>query len=367
MTPMSVAALHAYRVANRGDGWLVDLTRQLVEEATGHRPTIYALDPTGMPDPAVQVLGPPTRIRALFSAALASAGARTPARLVAGLPRPAQLDLVVGVGGAYLRANDRRHEMVFRAHHLPQLQLAGALGVRAIYLPVSIGPLPPRLLRLVQRLLSNVGTVCVRDDRSAALISDHPRVVRLPDIAACAIGASGVVERELDPGAATVAIRELPGSSVGTRLCSELRKAGIAVEMAIQSDAGHTNDDRAFYERQGIQDAAPLAEILEREPAPGVAIAGRLHAALACIAAGIPAIHLGYERKSWGAYDDLGLGRWLFHAWSSDPREVSSAACDLLQDPTEYWQALDANRSQLAAGWSELVRLVGQAASGGRG
>jgi len=64
-----------------------------------------------------------------------------------------------------------------------------------------------------------------------------------------------------------------------------------------------------------------------------VVVAVRLHAALMALAAGHYVIHLAYERKGFGAYDDLGLSPWIHNINSFDPSSVARQVEALTKDP----------------------------------
>ena len=356
--PVPIALLHAYRVANRGDGWLVELSRQLVREATGQDPEIYALDPAGMGPTARAVLPPPLRPRAAVAVAL-SASDRA-ARLVdhiVDLPEPDSVDAVVGIGGGYLRSGDAMHEAVFRAHHLPQLRLIARAGARGAYLPVSVGPFRRGLGRIVRRELAQVAWIGARDNRTARYLGGHARVRRTPDLAACHLGVTRPRLVPGDPNCVGVALRALRNSSLGPATVEELRRRGFRVQFGVQSSAGRTNDDRSFYRELGVEsDAQDFGALIGGDGAgPGVILAGRLHAALAAIAAGRPTIHLGYERKSAGAFADLGLSDYVVDAWTGDPGRLADLVVRLAADPQPYWERLASRFDRLGHEWGRLV------------
>ena len=364
---MTIALVHAYRVANRGDGWLVELASRLVREATGVEPIVYALDPTGMGPEAQAVFPPPLRPRALLTAGLsASEGASRAVPTVTALPHPDEIDAAIGLGGGYLRSMDPMHELIFRAHHLPQLRLVAAMGERGAYLPVSVGPFRRGLGRLVRRQLGSVAWVASRDDRSHRYLRGWAPTVRRPDLAACAIG---VARPTLDPGhddVIGVALRSLPGTDLGLAAVTDLEQRGFKTRFGIQSSSGRTNDDRRFYAERGVLDAAEdFGLLLSGSPRPTVMIAGRLHAALDAIAAGIPTVHLGYERKSAGAFADLGLGRYQVDAWGGTPDQVTDLVVELADDPGPYWTALQNRFDALAGAWDDLRHRVAALASPG--
>ncbi|MFV0259477.1 MAG: hypothetical protein ACK5PP_13655, partial [Acidimicrobiales bacterium] len=320
---MTVALLHAYRAANRGDGWLVALSRRLVVEATGTEPDVYALDPAGMGSRAHPVFTDPVRARAGASALLSATGPTTrfaPIRL----PDPGELTAAIGIGGGYLRCTDPIHEAVFRAHHLPQLRLMARLGPRSGYLPVSVGPFRAGLGRTVRRQLAATGWVAVRDDRSARYLSGRGLPLRHPDLAACSIGVDRPDLATRADGVIGVALRSLPGTTLGFDTVARLEQRGLTVRYGLQSSEGRTNDDRGLYrDRDVLDQAVDFGDLISGPASPAVVLAGRLPAALAAIAAGVPTIHLGYERKSVGAFTDLGLADWVVDAWTGSADDLA--------------------------------------------
>ena len=359
---MSVALFHAYRAANRGDGWLVELSQQLIRESTGLEPVIYALDPTDMGDAARAMIPAPFKIRAGLSAATSiTARSATIGRRFLDLPEPGDLTAAIGIGGGYFRSSDPVHELIFRSHHLPQLRLVSALGANGAYLPVSVGPFRRGLGRTVRRQLSNVGWVATRDDRSQRYLTGWANGCRFPDLAACRIG---VDRPALQPGAdgvVAVALRSLPHSNVGFATVSMLEQRGFKVRLGVQSSSGRTNDDRSFYADQGaLADAEDFGSLLASEPRPAVVLAGRLHAALDAIAAGFPTVHLGYERKSFGAFSDLGLSDYMIDAWTGRPEALADKLVELAEDPRPYWNRLSDRFDDLARSWNDLGQRIQQ-------
>jgi polysaccharide pyruvyl transferase WcaK-like protein len=107
---------------------------------------------------------------------------------------------------------------------------------------------------------------------------------------------------------------------------------------AVQAAGAINKSDETYYRSMGIDAAGGLADVLAKNPAPVISV--RLHGAVQAILAGLPAIHLAYERKSWGAYEDLGLMQWLHDARRFDPELVAAQAAELQADPMPYWAAL---------------------------
>jgi hypothetical protein len=357
---LTIALVHAYRVANRGDGWLVELAQRLIEEATGSEPVVYALDPAGMGPAGRAMFPPPVRVRAGLSALTSARSGLAPLnRRVVDLPHPGDLTAAIGLGGGYLRSADPAHELIFRAHHLPQLHLVADLGPRGAYLPVSVGPFRRGLGRTVRRALGRAAWVATRDDRSHRYLKGWANGQRLPDLAACRIGVDRPALAPGDDGVVGVALRSLAHSDLGMEAVSILEGRGFKPRFGIQSSSGRTNDDRRFYQAQGVLDRSEdFAHLLDDPPRPRVVVAGRLHAALDAIAAGIPTIHLGYERKSAGAFADLGLDRYLVDAWTGEASELADLVAEVAADPDPYWDRLSSRFDALARSWDELGQRV---------
>jgi len=357
---MRIALLHAYRTANRGDGWLVELSKRLVRDATGTNPEVYALDPAGMGPNAHHVIRNPLRTRAALIAAASTVPGMKPisSRLV-NLPNAQDLTAAIGIGGGYLRCMDPVHEAILRAHHMPQLDLIAAMGSRGAYLPVSIGPFRPRLGKRVRNALGRAAWVCTRDDPSTRYLGARANSVRIPDLAACMIGVERNAPVVGEPGVIGVALRSLHHSSIGLEAIKQLGERGYTIRFGIQSNVGRTNSDDNFYRSQGIgDDLCDFGTMLATAPTPSVVIAGRLHGALEAVASGFPTVHLGYERKSDGAFSDLGLGSWVVDAWGGTATDLVDRVESLVADPSPYWDQLSANVDSLAGSWYRLADMV---------
>jgi polysaccharide pyruvyl transferase WcaK-like protein len=362
---LTIALLHAYRTANRGDGWLVELSCQLVREATGIEATVYALDPAGMGPNARAVLPAPVKVRAGLSAlATASPVLAGLGRRVVELPHGDDLQAAIGIGGGYLRTMDPVHELIFRAHHLPQVRLVASLGAAGAYLPVSVGPFRAGLGRSVRRALASTAWVATRDDRSTRYLAGWASTRRTPDLAACRLGVERPARRAGDPGVVGIVLRSLRQSDLGFAAVSILERRGMKPRYGVQASSGRTNDDRRHYASHGVADLAEdFGALLASDPAPAVILAGRLHAALDAIAAGFPTIHIGYERKSLGAFSDLGLADYVVDAWTGRPETLADQALALAADPEPYWARLETRFDTLAAAWRQLGEQVADVCS----
>jgi polysaccharide pyruvyl transferase WcaK-like protein len=117
-------------------------------------------------------------------------------------------------------------------------------------------------------------------------------------------------------------------------LAKLLPEAGFALQ-----SSGRGNGDDTFYrDTLGIAQVEDLATLVARERP--VVVSVRLHGSLESVLAGVPSIHIAYERKGQAAYDDLGLSRYVVHASDFDVERVAQLARELAHDDGAYWQAL---------------------------
>ena len=117
------------------------------------------------------------------------------------------------------------------------------------------------------------------------------------------------------------------------------------VAWGVQAEGSAGKSDRTFYERLGVRADGRVSELLAGPCGPAVSV--RLHGALQSIMSGVPAVHLGYERKSWGAYEDLGLANWVHSARGFDPDLVAAQVRQLQADPAPFWAAIGAQAQHL--------------------
>ncbi|RQQ47554.1 polysaccharide pyruvyl transferase family protein [Burkholderia stagnalis] len=382
--PLHVVLLHAYSRRNSGDGLLVDLSIELLREAFGAdtRTTIVAADPDSFADAGCTLGAPVLAQRGIASRIAAAARgwltARTPAALA---PVLADADLIVGVGGGYLRARTIAQALRLEVGHLLQLRAARASGKPAVYLPQSIGParigLPIASRAWRARLAALLGwctTVFVRDERSLAMLSGNANTLRAPDLAVLAFATRHprpAVAPRVNAPVRHVALVLRAAPSWSRAQCTRYRRAidrlvarieaRSRITFALQS-TGRGNDDTAFYRRLGIAHPLPsLRRVLAEDP-PDFVVSVRLHGALESILAGVPAFHLSYERKGFGAYADLGLNDWVVNAADFD----ADAVADHIYGPSaalRFWNAatnrtcvLQAQRAHVIAALRDAVR-----------
>lgn len=381
--PVHAALLHAYSTRNSGDGLLVDLSIALLRDAFGADTdvSIVAADPasfTAYPNvlrAPVLAAGAAGRVTAAAMAVLPVGANPALAKLRALLTR---VDLIVGVGGGYLRARNCVEALKLEAGHLLQMRAAQAARKPAVYLPQSIGPAAgnPLLAGHLKSLLAGFETVFVRDDRSMALLAANPNTRRAPDLAVLEFARRAARVRacarrsSARPGHVALVLRRPPAWNAAQRahyhaqtdaLIERLRTV-CCVTFAVQS-TGRGNDDAAYYREHGFPAARMLKDVLANDT-PDAVVSVRLHGALESILHGVPAFHLSYERKGFGAYDDLGVGNWVANAADFD----SNAVCDTLLASgalSRFWKQTEAGIARLNDERGRIVDALRRALADG--
>lgn len=352
-----VTVLHAFSRHNAGDGLLVDLTYEVLADAGVDRSQIamLALDAASFPEFAavIEAPGEPTAsisgrlVEAAMQWAASAAGLDRVRRQLAGSRA------LVAVGGGYLVADSPKRQAGLLLNHLAQLRAAAAHSGPTIYLPQSIGPLAGLARRPTRAALARIDRVWVRDDVTLAELG-LPNVRRCADLAVLKLAQDfAPPRRALDAGPPVIVARDLPDCGDYHARLSALRAALPEAQWAVQADIPGPRSDRAFYQRRGWSDHGTLAAVLETQTGPVVSV--RLHGALSALLAGRPAIHLSYERKGWGAYEDLGLGEWVHDARSFDPAIVARQVDELARDANRFWDCVARAKAEIIAMRAELV------------
>lgn len=366
---MKILIAHAYSTMNRGDGLLVDLAKEVVVDAFGSQAEtrILALDAKSFADPG-RVLEYPPAADGLIGKA--SGLARLATSTVTGAPSLAGIgsadlgrpDLVVGVGGGYLRTDGGLRSVKTLVAHGLQMRWLLSLGVPTFYLPQSVGPLADGSGRWIRAWVAKLDRINVRDDRSVQLLAACDNVRRRPDLAVLSIArelASSLASAKGERERPRLIARHLQRDAATTtnyetklkRLLDEVHE----LQPALQS-SGRGNDDPAFYRSMGWGDDAPfLRDLIATERRPRFVISVRLHGALEAIRAGIPAIHLSYERKGFGAYDDLGIPEFVHNANTFDLQPVLNQAQAIEHDPNVFWRKIEQRLPAIQREYDEMI------------
>ncbi|HLX01844.1 MAG TPA: polysaccharide pyruvyl transferase family protein [Trinickia sp.] len=375
--PLHAVLLHAYSARNSGDGLLVDLSVALLQEAFGANtcvsiiaadPASFAGYPNVLPAPVLAQRGW-RRVAAAASALLPHAIARdhTLLRLLDGA------DMIAGVGGGYLRARTCIEALKLEAGHLVQLRAAVASGKPAVYLPQSIGPALPQapLAASLKSLLGACSKVFVRDDRSAEFLSDNANTRRAPDLAVIEfarrsesiLGEAARTTRSHVKHVALV-LRAPPSWSReqserylhSTSALMQTLSAECRLSVAVQS-IGRGNDDSAYYRRIGLDAPLPTLKTLLRMDRPDAVVSVRLHGALEAVLHGVPAFHLSYERKGFGAYGDLGVQDWVVNAADFNADRVANTLF-APEAASSFWHAASLGLARIGDGHAAIVAAL---------
>lgn len=360
-----VLLLHAYSPKNSGDGLLVELAKATVLRALGSADfRVIASEASAFDgDEYIQ-----------WRDRLLSKSAHIPRRasmLATGFFGPSseikelaeQAELIVAVGGGYLRGGSIGPAIKSWGAHYGQLKLAARYGHKAIYLSQSIGPFSGIYKRAVSRQLAKIRTVCVRDDRSLSEFSSVASVSRMPDLAVLELARQprdAVVSTQLADDPVLVA-RELPTPRGYYELLDDASKSE-RFEWALQSTGGG-NDDLPLTQRLGAGTPRPMAEVLADE-SPRIVVSTRLHGALSSLIAGFPAIHLSYERKGWGAYEDIGLDDFVLNARDATLPQVEALMKRILADPDAFWSLIETKKSEIRRMENDLLDVISSVVNG---
>ena len=363
---MKIVILHAYSATNSGDGLLVDEAIALCRAAhIDPDIVVLALDPESFSLPGIDVIHPftglpttPSSVRVL-SGALASwlRGARLPRSTRAVVESS---DRVVGVGGGYLRGGNPAELLKMLLAHAPQLPTSSY--PRTVYLPQSVGPLRFGSAAILRGRIARVGQLDLRDGRSMRELAAIGNTTRITDSAL--LGIAGGLDESARVASGTAGI----GLVARALHASGARRDGYEASLQLihQTDgaiplvqaSARGNDDAAFYKALGWQGEFPTLRVATSKDSPGrpgAVISVRLHGAIQSIRNGVPAVHLSYERKGWGAYEDLGLPEFVHNAFDFDPDLVIRQAESLRDDSSSYWAAVDRALPQLSMSRNQVV------------
>lgn len=339
---MRALVLHAYSASNLGDGLLVRETLELIQEACGNNViiTVVASHPETFTGTNATII----------NSAPTKGGYRS--NYLKTLWHMDTYDLVVAVGGGYLRAGTMVEATKAALIHGPQLLAASLRTRKAVYLPQSIGPTRFGTRKLMTFLLSRQRAVWVRDNRSQAQFPLR-NVQRIPDLAILGMQRASL---PFDARAKTVlSVRYIRGSL--TPPIRVLRGILGEIDSYIQSSVA-SNDDTSAVQELIPHRIFSAKELMEDPEEAKVVIAVRLHAALMAIAAGHYVIHLAYERKGFGAFQDLGIPEFVFNVNSFDADTVAELAHRLRTDEAlraEYHSRVLSTRSSSDAHTAQIV------------
>ncbi len=270
-------------------------------------------------------------------------------------------DVVIGVGGGYLRAGNPMEALKTAIIHGPQLAAASARGRGTVYLPQSVGPARGGTRNLLSRGLQRLQTVMFRDDRSISEFRDVT-AIRVPDLATTNI--SRDTEKGVPSSVPVLSIRAIR-NRVPDAIYGMAERLG-GYDAYIQSTSSG-NDDRPATKSLDPRRILSRSDLLSLEGPRRVVVAVRLHAALMALQAGHYVVHLAYERKGFGAFADLGLSNYVHNVNTFDVEKVLQQVQALLTDErcrNEYEELLlgsDEVRRSMRQRYVDLIRQAAAA------
>ena len=312
-----VLILHGYSAKNRGDGLLVEEALQLIHDSLGEgvNVTLCASHPSSFGHLRdVKIVDSGLRRRGYDLGYIRTLGAIR------------RFDLVVGVGGGYMRAGYPLEFIKTTLIHGPQLLAAAFRGKSVVYLPQSIGPLRYGTRVVANRALRRLEAVMVRDDKSFDELQGSG-IMRIPDVAALSVGRPDWLPT---PNPIPVlSVRELRGKIPSP--VRELARLLSDFDGYVQSSTSGNDDESAMFTLRPAR-VLTNAEFSDAQKETRVVVAMRLHGALMALRAGHFVIHLAYERKGFGAFGDLGLEEFVHNTRSFNPELVAHQVKALLTD-----------------------------------
>lgn len=309
---MRVALLHAYSPQNSGDGLLVQDAMSIANEVCGGCASfdLFAVRDDDFSEDRDRFLD-------IFATKPSILGYSH--SYLRALRRLSQYDLIIGVGGGYLRFGTPSEALKTWLIHVPQVLLASRQQeTPVIYLPQSCGPLGPISKAVLRACFRRVDLVFLRDDRSLEELG-VPNAARMPD---CAI--LGMERRTHIPfgedSNVVIGTRTLKGN--GMRRVRQLARILEPVDGLLQSTVGSNSDFRAVSELNPQR--ILTQEELSISPRRRIVVSTRLHGALMAMAAGHYVVHLAYERKGYGAFSDLRMEQFVHSVFHLDPAGVAA-------------------------------------------
>jgi len=322
--------LHAYSPKNSGDGLLVELSIELINQSRDYAKIyVVCLDKQGF-------IGKNYGYENVEFVSVLELALKTPRLL-----RDKTSFDIYGVGGGYLRAPDFKVGLKTFLAHGSQMVWKKFFSTKKIYFPQSVGPFTSFWLPVFSWLLKDNNVVFLRDNKSIQELDGLENTLRTPDLVAnkiikkfCGSDFSRNQKENI-----YFVFRDIPaekGRSSYLHKISELIKRFPDSKLALQS-VGRGNSDDNFYAdyfKEYSKEIVPMAKVLMDPKALVVSV--RLHGSLEAILSNVPSIHIAYERKGFAAYEDLGIKEYCHHVSSFDVDIVASQIESLLNNIEPY-------------------------------
>lgn len=279
-----------------------------------------------------------------------------------------QSDLIVAVGGGYIRSR----KGIMQAWNIPlilhPLLLSHILGKRTVLYSQSVGPFVHALEPvMVAFVLKKMSLILLREDTSKKLLADldvKKNVVRAVDSGFLLKSAGNVPIRKLYNIPAKklvvgVTVRAwLPGNSqtryeqaVAEALDAVIDKHNAYVLFIPQVTADKGDDDRIVSRRvHDYMQHTSSAYVIEDEPDHhriksiydklDVLLGTRFHSVIFSLTSFVPVVAIEYEHKTSGIMHDLGLDAWAIKIEDVTAPRLSSMLSKLIAEKTTYKKQL---------------------------
>ena len=310
---------------------------------------------------------------------------------VAGILTPRALavarsyDVLAIAGGGYMYSSRRRVNFSLW-QSLLSVRLGQALIPGSVMLPQSIGPINTRLdAGLVNWALSRTSvvmreTVSLEQSRSRQLLRLDAATVA-PDVAFY-----GLRSLDLGDGCSTgvgsaklvrIAVMDWRWSTSSApeefeayldtvaHVADELVRAGHHVVLGGHSSVAEQDQDDIAWAREvsrrtagavAVDEDTDVQHLWNVYRSADLVIGTRLHACIMALAAGTPAIALGYQQKSAGVMEQCGMGDSVFAVDGLDGEVILERAVQLLGMDRAHWEDLATqNRSAIATRYAEMT------------
>ncbi|MFZ5917802.1 MAG: polysaccharide pyruvyl transferase family protein [Chloroflexota bacterium] len=298
-------------------------------------------------------------------------------------------DLVLSCGGGNLYAHAPLSP--FFLWSLLTLALALGLGKRVIMLPQSVGPIEGRFQRMAARLLfDRVAWMLLREQRSIDFVQRvmHLRrqPVLLPDLA---FGPTPAVASPVDLAGSqdgprigvtvidrAVQVRAFSGqetyeAAVASALIRLSRDRGASLYLFSQCNGPNlAHDDRwavrRLYHRlqeQGVGaavfDAFDSSLALKSAYASMDCLLGsRMHSAILALSGAVPVVLIGYQPKSFGVMESLGLEQYCCDIETVTADRLYEMVCQALDNRAQIAQFVAARYAETQARLREWTRYL---------
>ena len=384
---MKILLSHAYSRHNAGDAALLSvLIRDVRDVYPDAELTVLMMDEVqpGETFDAVAVRPFPTH-RALhrFSSrpaklghclvtlAMSSLAARVPAfahrrfigrELTEYLRLCRESDLVVCVGGGYLRGKPGWSSTFELALLLQPLALYRWLGIPTVLYTQSIGPFATRVQRgLAGRVLRRVDLVIAREDISLGILAELGATTNVRRSVDCGFAFDTGTEVDLRSRIGAAPDRPLVGITVRRWLDEagqeRYERAVAAVADAAVEEFGATVVfvPQVTSERQGDDDRVASRRVAARMRCPAsvlsdsfdhhtvkamyggldLLVGTRFHSVIFAMTASVPVLAVEYEHKTSGIMHDLGLDEWVYDIATVDGATLVTGLRQLFARRTE--------------------------------